>query len=158
MQKEAGSGGPCQEKPRVPSSDRGAVGLVEKAGTGLPQESAVWSPSAKGARGAAPQTCHLLREKSTRSRLKCTLPVKKYTNRCLVCVRLSLSSWVTASSGPGFCLRASPRPPCGWNAGACEATGQLWSDPGPCYTAIFFLRSLGTFVWECMPPASLSLP
>ena len=79
----------------MPSSDYGAVGLVEKEGTDLPQQSEVWSPSAKSARGAVPQTCHLLRERSTRSRLNCTLPVNKYTNRCLICVRLS--SWVTTS-------------------------------------------------------------
>lgn len=59
----------------MPSSEYGAVELVEKEGTDLPQQSVVWSPSAKGARGAMPKTSHLPREKSTSSRLDCTQSV-----------------------------------------------------------------------------------
>lgn len=74
----------------MPSSEYGAVVLVEKEGTDLPQESMGWSLSAKGAREALPETSHLPRERSTSSGLDCIQSIIQQTHphRCPICVRL----------------------------------------------------------------------
>ena len=72
--------------------------------------------------------------------------------------------WARACLGlheepPGFHLRASLRPPCGLDPGACRATRTVVVRSEVQATQLsFFLRSLGAFVWEGRPSASISFP